>query len=57
MVATAGTRLGHPVYIVRVPRRRPQFEVVISQKTKLPLELGLLGPLRGTSLLTYGTLR
>jgi len=57
MATSAGTRLGRPVYILRSPQRRPQFEVVISQKTKLPLELGLFGRLRGTSLLTYGTLR
>jgi len=55
MATTAGTRLGRPVYIVRVPQHRPQFEVVISQKTKLPLELGLLGRLKGTSLLSFGT--
>jgi hypothetical protein len=57
MSTSTGVRLGRAVYIVRVPEKHPQFELVISQKTKLPLELGLLGRVSGTSELTFGTRR
>lgn len=57
MATSTETQRGKPVYIVRSPGFRPKFELVISRRTKLPLELGLFGRLAGTSLITFGTRR
>jgi hypothetical protein len=55
IATSAGSRSGRPVYVVRMLARRPQFEILISAATKLPVELDLVGRrIRGRSLVAYG---
>jgi hypothetical protein len=45
---------GQASFLLRLPKTRPALALVISRKTKLPVELIIDGRLRGSSDLAYG---